>query len=134
MCNQFSRISNPFSWIAIYSLVFDNSIYRIAIRSLELDNPFSWIAIYSFGVNNSFSQIGIRVPRITQSVLSNCNLFPRLKHPTIRRNKLQFERTDCLIRGYELQSERTDCLIRENELPIRGNGSLICENGLPNSI
>ena len=52
---------------------------------------------------------------------------------------MQYERTDCQIRGKELQSERMDCLILGNELQskrtdclIRGNRIAIQENGLSN--
>ena len=58
--------------------------------------------------------------RIVQSVLSDCNSFPRIGQS--------------VIRGNDLQSERTSCPSRGNELLIRGNELLIRENGLHNSI
>ena len=65
-----------------------------------------------------------------ESVLTDYLFVPSNYTSQIRGNKLQFERTDCLIRGNESQSERTDCLIWGNELPIRVNELLIRENGL----
>ena len=71
-------------------------------------------------ISNSFTQISNLFPP-GQSVLSDCNSFPRIRQSVLSNCNSFPQITHCPIRGNELQSERTSCPIRGNELLIRGN-------------
>ena len=106
-CILFSRITIRSHGLVIRSLEFCNPFFQIAIvsstlkiRSLGLQFVTSNKAICSLGFNP--------FPRIKQSILPNCNLFPRFQQFQSK-NGLQYSIYNDLLMAFFFKSP---CLFR----------------------